>query len=180
MPSPQGLFLALNRVSSLLDRILGAMLIGLFFVLVAVVVIQVGSRYLTDSPTTATDEMARFALIWLGLLGAAYASGRMRHLSIDLLPEALAWPARRWLLFFLQLLVLFFAGYIMLYGGTSLVMTTLSSAQTTPVLGWYMGWIYLALPLSGAFIAFHACLQMLHLVFSENAPNQKGDDRYGD
>ncbi|GHC32744.1 C4-dicarboxylate ABC transporter permease [Kushneria pakistanensis] len=176
MPSSQGFLLALNRVSSFLDRLLGAMLIVLFFLLVVVVTVQVGSRYLTDTPTTATDEMARFALIWLGLLGAAYASGRMRHLSIDLLPEALAWPARRWLLCFLQLLVLFFAGYIMVYGGGSLVVTTLSTAQTTPVLGWYMGWIYLALPLSGTFIAFHACLQMLRLAGSRDMPTPKEGD----
>ncbi|REC96472.1 TRAP transporter small permease [Kushneria indalinina] len=176
MPFSQGFFLALNRVSSFLDRLLGIMLICLFFLLVLVVTVQVGSRYLTDSPTTATDEMARFALIWLGLMGAAYASGRMRHLSIDLLPDALPWPTRRWLLFFLQLLVLFFAGYIMLYGGGSLVMTTLSTEQTTPMLGWHMGWIYLALPLSGAFIVFHACLQMLRLAGSKDAPNQHKED----
>lgn len=89
MASSQGFFPALNKVSSFLDRLLGVVLIGLFLILVIVVVVQVGSRYLTDSPTTATDEMARFALIWLGLLGAAYAAGRVRHLSIDLLPEAL-------------------------------------------------------------------------------------------
>ena len=41
------------------------------------------------SPSGFTDELARYLLIWLGLLGAAYAVGQRMHLAIDLLPRAL-------------------------------------------------------------------------------------------
>ena len=50
---------------------------------------QVLTRYLAqfhiiDQASTATEELARFLLIWLGLLGASYATGQKMHLAIDL------------------------------------------------------------------------------------------------
>lgn len=53
--------------------------------LVICVVWQVFSRYVLSAPSTMTDEMARFSMIWVGLLGAAYGVGAQSHLSIDLL-----------------------------------------------------------------------------------------------
>ncbi|WP_204352670.1 TRAP transporter small permease [Salinicola halophilus] len=149
------------------------LLLTIFALLVAVVTLQVASRYFTDSPTIVTDEMARFLLIWLGLLGAAYASGASRHLAIDFLPEHLPREARRWLKVVLQLVVLLFAGHVMLYGGAELVGQTFANGQTTPMLGISMGWIYLALPLAGAFIAFFALLDIATLA-CDSQPT--GDD----
>ncbi|MDL4860928.1 TRAP transporter small permease subunit, partial [Halomonas elongata] len=109
----------------------------------------------------------------LGLLGAAYASGAMRHLAIDFLPERLPDIARRWLKIALQAIILLFAGYVMMFGGGELVRQTLANGQTTPMLGIAMGWVYIALPLSGAFIAFFSLLEIVALA---RAPHPSGDD----
>ena len=54
-----------------LDIILERILIMLMVLMVFDVVWQVASRYLIGIPSTFTDELAGFLLIWLGLLGAA-------------------------------------------------------------------------------------------------------------
>ena len=53
---------------------------------------------------------------------------------------------------FVHLVVLFFAGAIFLYGGGRVVADALAMEQTTPALGWKMGYVYLALPISGFFM----------------------------
>jgi len=54
-----------------------------------------------------------------------------------------------------HLVVLFFAGAVLLVGGTSVVSEALALEQTTPALGWRMGYVYLALPISGVFVALY-------------------------
>ena len=61
-----------------LEKIL-ATLMGL---LVVDVIWQVATRFILNNPSSFTDELARFLLIWLGLLGAALVSGHRMHLAI--------------------------------------------------------------------------------------------------
>ncbi|HBX67752.1 MAG TPA: TRAP transporter small permease, partial [Balneolaceae bacterium] len=41
---------------------------------------QVLTRYVLATPSSFTDELARYLLIWIGTLGAAYTSGKRLHL----------------------------------------------------------------------------------------------------
>ena len=59
-----------------------------------------------------------------------------------------------------QLVVLAFVGAAMVYGGYVLVSETLRSGQLTPALGVMMGYVYLAVPVSGLFIML-SCLERI-------------------
>lgn len=83
----------LNRIKLAVDRTIAAFSVAVMIALVVCVVWQVFSRYVLNQPSTLTDELARFLMIWVGLLGAAYTVGAQRHLAIDLL--AMTLPPRR-------------------------------------------------------------------------------------
>ena len=53
---------------------------------------QGSTRLLLKNQSAVTDELARFLLIWLGLLGAALVSGHKMHLAIDLLSDRISNP----------------------------------------------------------------------------------------
>ena len=117
---------------------------------------QVFTRFVLRDPSTFTEELARYLLIWVGLLGAAYAAGQRKHLAVDLLPTRLAGRARRRLLRFIEACVLVFALAVLVVGGGRLVWVTLYLQQTSAALQVPLGYVYLALPLSGLLIAFYA------------------------
>lgn len=71
-----------NRLKNAVDRVIAAFSVAVMIALVVCVVWQVFSRYVLNQPSTLTDELARFLMIWVGLLGAAYTVGAQRHLSI--------------------------------------------------------------------------------------------------
>lgn len=71
------------------DRCLEYVLITLTALLTLDVLWQVFSRLVLPSPSSFTDELARFLFMWVGLLGAAYAAGKRLHLAIDLLATRL-------------------------------------------------------------------------------------------
>lgn len=102
-----------------------------------------------------TEELARFLLIWVALLGGAVAFGTKGHLGVDYFVGKFDAEARKLMAVVAHLIVLFFAGSIFLYGGWRVVSDTLTMEQTTSALQWKMGYVYLALPIAGVFMVLY-------------------------
>ncbi|MEM6395166.1 MAG: TRAP transporter small permease [Bacteroidota bacterium] len=138
-----------------LDRYLGYFLAGLMALITVDVLWGVFTRYALGNQAGWTEELARFLLIWIGLLGTAWASGQRMHLSITLLPDKLEGKARRRLLLFIDSLVVLFALSVMIIGGGHLVWLTYELGQTSAALKLPMGLIYSVIPISGVLIVFY-------------------------
>lgn len=122
------------------------------------------TRFLLNSPSRWSEEVATFLLIWVSLLGAAVAFIHHEHLGVDYFVNKLDSAAQRTLRIVVQGLVILFAAWAMIYGGFVLVVETLRAGQLTPALGIHMGYVYLAAPVSGAFIALNAVEQVVELL----------------
>lgn len=110
------------------------------------------------SPSTWTDELATFLLIWVALLGAAVALGRGAHLGIDYFVSKLPEKSRIRTELFVFGAVTLFSLLVMVVGGADLVRTTLRLEQISPALGLDMGYVYLAIPISGIFLVFYGVI----------------------
>ncbi|WP_108261985.1 TRAP transporter small permease [Mangrovicoccus ximenensis] len=132
-----------------LDLILRPVIVAIFAVLVGCVVWQVVSRYVLGTPSTVTDELARFLFMWLALIGGAYTLGQRRHLAIDFLTGTLKGRARTLSEALVLAIVALFAGLVMIKGGWALAAKTLASGQVTPALQIPMAWVYAAIPFAG-------------------------------
>ena len=139
-----------------IDRALERLLVFLMAFLVIDVLWQVMSRYVLVSPSSVTDELAGFLLIWVGLLGAAYVSGKNEHLAIDLLSQRLSPAHRKWLRVAIALVVFLFALFVLVIGGAWLVYTRFRLGVTSASLEINLGYVYLSVPLSGLLIAYYA------------------------
>lgn len=146
------------------DRVTRGAMAVLMGALVLCVVWQVISRYLLNAPSTFTDELARFLLIWVSLLGAAYLSGQNAHISIDVLSERLKPAARRNLAIFINLLIILFAFSVLVIGGGNLVYTTFIYLQLTPTLQIPMAIIYLIGPIFGLLVTFYKLVDIRNLL----------------
>lgn len=135
-----------------IDSTLRIVLVGLMGSLVLTVIWQVVSRYVLQSPSIVTDELARFLLIWVSLLGAAYYSGRNEHIAIDILPRRLSPVNQYRLQLFTAMLIALFVALVFVVGGGYLVWITYTYTQITPALQIPMAWVYSVGPLSGLFI----------------------------
>lgn len=150
------------KLRKYIDKTLAIALIITMTVLVVDVVWQVLARYIAKSPSSYTDELARFLLIWVGLLGSAYAMGKKKHLAIDILPSRLQPGPRKYLDNFISFLVLLFALFVLIIGGIRLVYITLALDQVSPALGLPLGYVYIVLPISGLLIVFYALFDILN------------------
>lgn len=142
------------------DSVLANLLIALMGVMVVNVLWQVFTRFVLQSPSAYTDELARFLLIWVGLLGAAFATGKRLHLAIDIVPNNASIRNQRVLHVLINLVVVAFALFVMVIGGINLVYITLTLDQTSAALAVPLGYVYAAQPLSGVIIMFYALLNI--------------------
>ncbi|WP_224999019.1 TRAP transporter small permease [Cesiribacter sp. SM1] len=140
----------------LIDKLLFWVLVALMSLMTLNVLWQVASRYLMPSPSSFTDELARYLLIWVGLLGASYVTGKKLHLAIDILPAKLTGKKERNLNILINMLVAAFALLVMIWGGIKLVYITLTLEQTSATLNIPLGYIYSVLPLSGVLIFYYS------------------------
>lgn len=128
------------------------------------------SKYIAISPSSWTEEVATNLLIWVSLLGAAVAYDRQAHLGVDYVVKKFDVPLQRVMAIVVQLIVVGFVTTTLIYGGYTLVTKTFATGQVTPALGLRMGYVYLAVPISGAFIALFGIQQIVELALGTREP----------
>lgn len=116
---------------------------------------QVITRFILKKPSSWTEELATYLLIWVGLLGAAVALNRGAHLGIDYFVGKLEAKKRLFSEVFVFLSITAFALSVLLVGGIQLVSETLQLGQKAPATGIKLGYVYMAVPISGFFIALY-------------------------
>ena len=141
-------------------KILEWIMIVIFALLVLDVLFQVFSRYLLGTSLTWTEEFARFALIWMTILGAAYLNGKKEHLSMDFLYQKFSDSNKRKVAILIQVLIFLFALIVMVIGGLNLVYTTLHLEQLSGTLRIPLGYVYAIMPFSGFLIM---CFSIYHI-----------------
>jgi TRAP-type C4-dicarboxylate transport system permease small subunit len=144
-----------------LCRLLEAALILAVAFLVLDVLWGVFTRYALAEQAKWSEELARFLLVWVSLLGAALAFGEKAHLGVDYFVAKFDPAVYRIISLLRHLVVLFFAIAIFIVGGSRVVSVQLSIGQKTPALGWPMGYVYLPLPIAGIFMVLFTIEQFL-------------------
>lgn len=147
-----------------IDKGLEWVLVLIMSVLVIDVLWQVFSRFVMSSPSSFTDELAGFLLIWTGLLGAAYVAGKREHLAIDILLQRSS-PERRYKLeLIISVLIILFAILVLIIGGSWLAYTRFYLGVKSAALGLPLGVVYLVLPVSGVLITYFDIDNMVRMV----------------
>jgi TRAP-type C4-dicarboxylate transport system permease small subunit len=152
------------KLRKIIDKTLEWFLVFLMTVLVLDVSWQVASRYIMNSPSNFTDELAGYLLIWVSLLGAAYVAGKREHLAIDLLLQRSSEKRRFILEIIISVFVILFALSVMVVGGSWLVYTRFYLSVKSAALGMPLGFVYLILPLSGLLIAYFDFYNLYYLI----------------
>ena len=148
------------KLRSQIDSVLEKALVFIMSLMVINVLWQVFSRYLLANPSSFTDELARYLMIWVGVLGAAYVAGKGNHVAITYFSEKFSPSNLKRVTFAINLIIMGFAFLGMLIGGLRLVYITLILEQLSPSLKIPLGLVYAIIPLSGMLIIFYKILDL--------------------
>ena len=146
----------MEKFTKMITKVLEKILIILMASIVIDVTWQIVTRFILQNPSSFTEELAGFLLIWIGLLGASYALYTKGHLGIDVLMQKISEEKRHLAEIVIYSLVLMFAFFIPVYGGINLVNITFTLKQVSPAIGIPMGYVYLVLPLTGIMMMYYS------------------------
>lgn len=145
------------------DKVLANILIVIMSVMVLNVLWQVFTRFIVGAPSSFTDELARYLMIWLGVLGAAYVSGKNMHVAIDVLPQRAKLNTQKRIKLLVYILIIAFAFFALVIGGARLVYITYVLNQQSPALQIPLALVYLAIPTSGILIIYYKISDIITL-----------------
>ncbi|MBB5351696.1 TRAP-type C4-dicarboxylate transport system permease small subunit [Haloferula luteola] len=145
-----------GRFHRALVKVLSALCAVLFAALVLDVLWGVFTRQVLNDQPAWTDELARFLLVWLALLGGVLAYADDRHLGVDVLVSRLDPAAQRIALLVSHLGVFGFSLAVLVAGGVELFVSRWEAGQMMSALDIRKAWFYLVLPLAGSLITLMA------------------------
>ena len=160
----------------LIEKLLAGALVVIFSATVIAVIWQVVGRYLLEAPSSATEEIARFLLIILGMVSMAYAFARRMHVGVDLISARISAGSRTLVARGIWLTCAIFALTVMVYGGARLVNITATLGQTSAALGLPMWTIYTIMPIIGLIVTYLA-LSFMFDGSHGSADTEQGDDQ---
>ena len=140
----------LGKVKFWMDKFLSIACAVLLSFMTILVLIQVFSRYVLNSPVAFTEELVRYSLIWTGFIGAAYAFSTREHMSLTLVRDKFTGKAHTALLVAIDGLILLLAIFVITIGGFKLAV--FSNSGFSSLSGLPRSLVYSIAPISGIFI----------------------------
>lgn len=141
----------------------------LFIVMIVSSFGQVVSRYIFEYSLSWSEELARYAAIWLTFMGATVALKEKALAYVEALINMLPKKISRWVGLFVNALNLAFCGMMLVYG-CELVGKTVG--QTSPALTAPMVLIYSAAPVSGMLMIIYI-IEFLIIDYFGNNPQME-------
>ena len=151
-----------RRLRSGLSTVLLWTSMGLLVAMTLLVLFQVFTRYVLGTPAAFTEELVRYALIWVSFLAATYAFLQREHMALTIVKDRLPAGLRRGVGIGIEALVLALAVLVLGIGGAMLAW--ISRGDISALLGVSRGLVYLIVPIAGIGIALAQVLNLLEAV----------------
>jgi len=149
----------MEKISSFLDKI--ALTIATIILVIIAIIVNLGvfCRYVLFAPLPWSEQIPKYAMIWMGFLGASVGISRDRHIGFDILIARLPSPARKIIIIAGRLLILFFLIVMTIYGlSFALAVGFCSNAPMLPIPMFYL---FLAVPIGGVFLTLQATIKLV-------------------
>ncbi len=146
----------MKRVLAALDRDAERWAMLVFYTFCCLVIVQeVVRRFVLNFSSAWGEEAARYAFIYLGWIGAAYAVRERAHIRFDIVIGRVGPRAKAALYIFAELATIAFA-CIALYWSLHTIRQLLQFDGATPVLRVNKAWFEAAVPIAFALVIFRS------------------------
>ena len=159
---------ALKAVADGLTRVLEVVMVACLVTMLLMVFGNVMLRLFLNTGIDLSEEVPRFAFVWMTFLGAIVGMRKRAHLGVDIVVQLLPALGRRICWGISQAIMLVCCGYIV-YG--TWLQHDIIAGNASPVAQWSMLWVYGVSYLTGGAIGL-ICLSNLVRLFA----GKVGDD----
>jgi TRAP-type C4-dicarboxylate transport system permease small subunit len=158
----------LLRLTFTLQRALSYVLLS---TVLGLVLVQVYTRYVLNSPFTWTEEIARFATVWFTFIAASYVMAERRHIKVIFFDRLLGSLGRNIVQWFAQVVVIG-VSLVMLYGS---YLASEASQISGTASGLPMSFVYYGALIGYALMVLHAVVEAIDTATGRVQPSIEQD-----
>jgi len=155
---------ALRRLNDALERAALGAVIAMMAVMCAVTFTQATGRYALHFSLTWSEELSRFLMVWISMLGGAVATRRRMHVGFSALVDGLPAGPRRMARAAAVTLALVIFACMAWYG---FKLSRFNMHQVSAALQWPMGVPYAAIPVGALLIVLFLLEELVRTVTGE-------------
>lgn len=144
----------MKLVKTWMDKALEWFTIILVGAICLIVIWQVFTRFVINNPSSWSEEISRYLLIWISFLGGSLGLKHGTHMGLVLVTDKIKDLKVRIALHILSYLVCIFIGYIFLHYGS--VYTLSGMKRNMMCCNIPMGYVYIIMPISGLIILMNS------------------------
>lgn len=136
---------ALRKADDLLNAVFVYLSVALLVIIIISTSTQVFTRYILNASLSGTDEVARFAFIWMSMMGASICVRNHGHAVVSILNDALKSKpcAQKTHEILIQLLIIIGSLVLLIYG---IQLVGMTGTQKSAGLGIPMSYTYACIP----------------------------------
>ncbi len=116
-------------------------------------------RYVLFAPLPWSEQIPKYAMIWMGFLGASVGISRNRHIGFDILVTRLPSMIKKIIVIAGRIILLFFLVMMTIYGVSFAFAVGFSSKA--PMLPIPMFYLFLAVPVGGVFMILQTIIRLV-------------------
>lgn len=146
----------------ILNKVIEYILAILVIVMVVGCFWQIFTRFILKNPSQWTEELLRYALIWLTMLGVPYAYGKEQHIAIGFITDTFTKKGTLKDKIFIEILILFLSVFVMVAGGTMVAMNAVG--QTSPAMHLPMQFYYIGVPICGVLMIIYSVQRLIKFI----------------
>lgn len=150
-----------------IERVADALMIALFAMIFALVLAQIVCRYVFGSPLVWSEELARMAFMWLGMLAWSLGSRRRSHIAITLVADRLPEAARLALAIAIQAAIILFCMLLAWHGAALTARNVGLPTVTLPMIDFAL--VYAIVPVGALMMILYALREIYDLAVTGRA-----------
>ncbi|RAK08998.1 TRAP-type C4-dicarboxylate transport system permease small subunit [Halanaerobium saccharolyticum] len=156
----------IKSVLNLSEQLISYLAMIFLVVMIIIVSTTVFTRYTINFTFRWTDEVALLMMIWFGFLGMALGVKQSVHLSIEFFMSLFPEKYQGYIYKIENILVGVFGWYLVKYGWQ---LFSRSITTVLPATQWSRGLLFIALPISGAFILIYSIFQFFGILENKSS-----------
>jgi TRAP-type C4-dicarboxylate transport system permease small subunit len=133
---------------------------AIIFLMMSLTTVDVGMRYLLNSPIEGTYELIEFLLVGAGALGFAYVQRVREHVAISLITESLPTKTRSFIGILILILMLIISALITWRSGLSAAKSIMTGEVTIGVTAFPVGPARAVIPLGFGLLCLRIVIQI--------------------
>lgn len=151
-----------NGIKNVLNRVDEVLSIAALCGMGIIITMQVFNRYVLGNSLDWSEELGRYLFIWTVYIGCSYAMKEDRHLEITFIRHAFKGKLNKISTTIAYSLTIMFNIFCVVFG-IKMTLFLMETGQSSPAMEIGMYWVYLAIPVGMALMAFRTFERILKL-----------------